>query len=207
VQDQRRQHHGYERLRDEHNRRHEDRGALLQRAHLSDQADHRGRDRRRAPEHRRQPVIARRGVGDQLRRQRAPGECEAGSDHRQVGDRPAEKVRGERRQRRGAEQRQNQHERDSVDVVRGAVARKRSDSDDPRDDRADGSQLAAARTLAEHALAQRQQHEQPDRQRRLDHLERREQQSYDLQRPAQRCHRRTGEPAAAAQELAEQRDS
>jgi len=207
VEDQRRKHHRHERLGDEHDWRNEDRGALLQRAHLGDQADHRGGDRCRSPEHRRQPVVARRGIGDEFGRQRAPGKCEAGGDHRQVGDRPAEEMRGERHQCRRAEQRQYQHERDSMDVLRGAIGRERRDSNDSRDDRADRHQLAAAWALVEHALAERQQHEQPDGQRRLHHLERHEQQSDYLQWPPQRGHRRTGEPAAAAQELPEQRDS
>jgi hypothetical protein len=58
-----------------------------------------------------------------------------------------------------------------------------------------------ARVLAEHPLAEEQQHEQAHGQRWLDHHERRQQQGHDLQRPAE--HRKPGarQPARAPQQV------
>jgi hypothetical protein len=65
--------------------------------------------------------------------------------------------------------------------------------------------LVAPRVLAEHALAQREQHEQPGRERGLHDDQRREQQREDLQRPAE--HREGGprQPARAPQQPGDER--
>ena len=61
--------------------------------------------------------------------------------------------------------------------------------------------LAPPSTLAEHALAKEQQHEQADGHRRLHDHERDQQQGNDLQRPAK--HRKPGsrQPAGATQQV------
>lgn len=79
------------------------------------------------------------------------------------------------------------------------------DTDDAEHDRAHREVLASPRTLAEHALAEEQQHEQSDGHRRLHDHERDEQQRDDLQRPAK--HRKPGsrQPARTAQQVKSKR--
>lgn len=65
--------------------------------------------------------------------------------------------------------------------------------------------LVAPGVLAKHPLAEEQQHEQADGERRLHHHERRQQQRQHLQRPAQ--HRQPGaeQPARTLQQPDHQR--
>jgi hypothetical protein len=84
----------------------------------------------------------------------------------------------------------------------GAAVRGTSrDADDADDDRKHREVLASPGTLAEHALAEEQQHEQADGHGRLNDHERNQQQRDDLQRPAE--HRKPGsrQPARAAQQV------
>ncbi len=84
----------------------------------------------------------------------------------------------------------------------GTAARgTRGDAGDAEHDRAHRKVLAPPCTLAEHALAEEQQHEQADGHRRLHDHERDQQQGNDLQRPAK--HRKPGsrEPACTAQQV------
>jgi hypothetical protein len=65
--------------------------------------------------------------------------------------------------------------------------------------------LVAPGMLAEHPLAEEQQHQQANRERRLHDHQRREQQRHHLQRPTQ--HRQSGpeQPARAAYQANDQR--
>ncbi len=79
------------------------------------------------------------------------------------------------------------------------------DTDDADHDRAHREVLAPSGALAEHALAEEQQHEQADGHRRLHDHERDQQQGNNLQRPAK--HRKPGprQPASAAQQVQRKR--
>jgi len=155
VEDERRQHDRHEGLSDEDDRRHKDRGALLERAHLGCQADDRGDDRGGAPPERRNPALAGRGVGHELRREGAPREREPGPDHREVRDRAAQHLCREGHERRDAERRKHGEQRETADMVRLASRRERGDAGHAGDDRKRRAELAPARLLAEHALPQR----------------------------------------------------
>ncbi len=65
--------------------------------------------------------------------------------------------------------------------------------------------LGAAGVLAQHPLAQHQQHEQPRRERWLHHDQRREQQRHDLQRPAEDRQARAHHPARALEQPSHER--
>lgn len=86
-----------------------------------------------------------------------------------------------------------------------AVGGTQGDTDDADDDREHREVLAPPGTLAEHALAEEQQHEQADGHRRLHDHERDQQQGNDLQWPAK--HRKPGscQPARAAQQVQRKR--
>ncbi len=67
--------------------------------------------------------------------------------------------------------------------------------------------LGAARVLAEHALAEQQQHEQPRGERGLDDDQRSEQQGDHLQRPAEDRQAGAEHPAAAPEQPPHERQS
>jgi hypothetical protein len=67
--------------------------------------------------------------------------------------------------------------------------------------------LVAPRVLAQHALAEEQQHEQTDGERRLHHHERRQQQREHLQRPPQHRQSRAEQPAGTLQQADHERRS
>jgi hypothetical protein len=86
--------------------------------------------------------------------------------------------------------------------VSGAAVRGTGgDTDDAEHNRAHREVLAPAGTLAEHALAEEQQHEQADGHRRLHDHERDQQQGNDLQRPAKHRKSRSRQPACTAQQV------
>ncbi len=86
-------------------------------------------------------------------------------------------------------------------MPRAAVRGTGGDTSYADDDREHRKVLAPPGTLAEHALAKEQQHEQADGHRRLHDHERDQQQRHDLQRPAK--HRKPGsrQPARATQQV------
>jgi len=89
--------------------------------------------------------------------------------------------------------------------VRGAALRRgQRRSEHAHDDGGHGGGLAAARMLAEHPLADHQQHEQPGRQGGLHDDEGSEQQGRYLQGPAEDGKTGPKQPAGAAHELADQ---
>ena len=65
--------------------------------------------------------------------------------------------------------------------------------------------LVAPGVLAENPLRREQQHHQPDRERGLDHDQRRQQQRDHLQRPAEDRQRRAQQPARPLQQAPQQR--
>jgi len=65
--------------------------------------------------------------------------------------------------------------------------------------------LAPSGMLVEHALAEEQQHNQPNRHRRLHHHERGKQQSHHLQGPAEQRQARSRQPACPPQEVQRER--
>jgi hypothetical protein len=73
-------------------------------------------------------------------------------------------------------------------------------ADHPDRDRGHREVLVFARVLAEHPLAQQQQHEQPARERRLDDHERCEQQGQQLQGKAEYRQARAQQPAPAPEQ-------
>jgi len=87
------------------------------------------------------------------------------------------------------------------------LRRERSDAGDAGDDREHSELLASSWSFAEHSLAECEQEQQAHRERWLDNLERREQQRHDLQRPGCGIHRRTDQPAPAAEQVREQRQA
>jgi hypothetical protein len=62
-------------------------------------------------------------------------------------------------------------------------------------DRPDGEVLVASAVLAEHALGEEHQHQQPGREGRLHDHQGRQHQGDDLKRPAEHREARAGEPA------------
>jgi hypothetical protein len=81
----------------------------------------------------------------------------------------------------------------------------RGDAGDADHDRAHREVLAPPGTLAEHALAEEQQHEQADGHRRLHDHKRDQQQRHDLQRPAKHRKPRSRKPASTAQQVQRKR--
>jgi len=90
-------------------------------------------------------------------------------------------------------------------VAVAARRRREGDADHAEHDSAHREVLGASGMLAEDALGQEQQHEQPDRERRLDDHERREQERHDLKRPAEYRQTRAQEPARAARQAPHER--
>jgi hypothetical protein len=86
-------------------------------------------------------------------------------------------------------------------VPGAAVRGTRRDTHDTGYDREHRDVLAPPGALAEHALAEEQQHEQPHGHRRLYNHERHEQQCHYLQRPAEHREPRSCKPARAAQQV------
>jgi hypothetical protein len=128
-------------------------------------------------------------VGHKLGGDAAPGKAQPRADHRDRGGPPPE--RGQQVRGHGQRPEPHEHERQRQAVaVAGAVWRRRHrDPDDACDDHGHRHLLTAAGALAEHALGREHQHEQPERQRRLHHHQRRPPQCNDLQRPTQDRHR------------------
>jgi len=151
-------------------------------------------------------VVPGQVVGGELGGERAPAERQPGADHRELGEGAPERV-----QRVGQHARQrhpHQHQRDR-EVTRRlrAAARRRAQrrAGHAEHDRQRRQVLVAPGVLAEHALPQDQQHQQPAGERGLHHQQRRQQQRQHLQRPAQ--HRQAGaeQPASPPHQATDQR--
>jgi hypothetical protein len=102
----------------------------------------------------------------------------------------------------------DEHERDRQPLARWAHAtrgREQARADHAEDDRERRQMLSSSGVLAEHPLAEEQQHEQPRRERRLHHDQRRQQQRHDLQRPAEDRQARAEQPAGASQQPPDER--
>ena len=124
-------------------------------------------------------------------------------DGEQTGAAPAQHV-GRQRQR-GEGDHGDDHPGPAGD--RAALGRGDGQAGDAGDHERDRDELAGADGLAEHARAEEEQQQQPERERRLDERQWRERQGEHLQRPAEKRERGGGEPARVADELAEQRDA
>jgi len=135
VENEWRQHDRHERLSDEDDRCHQDRGPLLERAHLGCKPDDRGDDGGGAPSERGNPAPAGGGVRHELRREGSPRKREPCADHREVRNRAAQHLCCERHKRRDAERRKYCEQRETADMVRLARRRERGDAGHAGDDR------------------------------------------------------------------------
>jgi len=144
-------------------------------------------------------------VGEQLRRHAAPGKAKSRRDHRQRGRGTAHAVDDVGRDCQEAEP--DEHERDGQVVGVGTRARGRAQrrAGHAEHDRAHRNVLAPAGVLAQHALAEEQQHEQAHGHRRLDHDERCQQQRHHLQWPTEQRQSRAGQPARSPEQAERKR--
>jgi hypothetical protein len=110
----------------------------------------------------------------------------------------AQQIRKQAREREADE-----HERDRQALAGLADAARRREQarpDHADDDREHRQTLGSSGVLAEHPLAEEQQHEQPRRERRLHDDQRRQQQRENLQRPAENRQARAEHPAGAPEQ-------
>jgi len=110
----------------------------------------------------------------------------------------AQQIREQAREREA-----DKHERDRqalAGLAHAARGREQARSDHADDDREHRQALGASGVLAEHPLAQEQQHQQSRRERRLHDDQRRQQQRHDLQRPAENRQARAEHPAGAPEQ-------
>jgi hypothetical protein len=144
-------------------------------------------------------------VGEELRGDPAPGEPEPRPNHRQRCGRPAHAVDGVREQCQRTQPHENERHGEVVCVRAAACWRAQRGTRHAEHDRAHGEVLTPAGVLAEHALAEEQQHEQAGGQRWLDHHERGQQERQYLQRPAE--HRQPGsrQPARPPEQVERER--
>jgi hypothetical protein len=146
-------------------------------------------------------------VGRELRREAAPGEAEARSDHRDRRHAPPGRGQQVRSHREDAEPHEHERQHEVVGVRGAAFRRGQRDPHHTHDDREHREVLAPAGMLVEHPLRREHEHDQARGERRLDHHERGEQQRDDLQRPAHDGHRRAELPARFAQQPPGERGS
>jgi hypothetical protein len=86
-----------------------------------------------------------------------------------------------------------------------AVRRASGDTGHANDDGEHRQVISPPGTLAEHALAEEQQHKQPNGHRRLHDHKRNEQQRHHLQRPPEHRKPRSGKPARTSQQVQRER--
>ncbi len=144
-------------------------------------------------------------VGGELGRNAAPAAREAGAHHRHLRDRVPESPQDVGEQAGKRKTQQHQRDRQLLPGL-AALTRRRAQSraDDPDDDREHRQVLVASRVLAEHALAEEQQHQQARGERRLHHHQRGQHQRDDLQRPAENRQSRAKQPASAPEQATDQ---
>jgi len=138
-------------------------------------------------------------IGCELGRHPAPAERQARADHGHLGAGVPERAQQIRNQARQAKANQHQRDRQLLRAVAGAArGSEHGRADHAEHDRAHRRVLVSSGVLAQHALGEEHQHQQACRQRRLDHHERGQQQSHDLQRPAEDREPRPEQPAGAS---------
>jgi len=126
-------------------------------------------------------MVGRKVIGRELRRHAAPAERHAGADHRY--DRPLAPKRTQDVRQHARHAQRDQHDRDRQRLATVVDMARRSRQRGPyhaNHDRRHGNVLVAPRRLAEHALSDQQQYQQPSGQRRLYDHQRSEQQSQHL---------------------------
>ncbi len=106
-----------------------------------------------------------------------------------------------------AEADQHEGDRQVARMARGARRRRQRGPQHSYHDHRHGDVLGSACVLAEHALSEEHQEDEPRRERGLDHDEGGEQQCDHLQRPSEDRQRRAEEPARAGEQPAQQRDA
>jgi hypothetical protein len=146
-------------------------------------------------------MVARQIVGGKLRRDTTPAEGKACADHRD--DRARSPQRSKQVGQHAGEAKADEHDRDRQGLARvvGIARRRRQGgADDPEHDRGHRDVLVAAGVLAQHALPDEQQHQQAGSQCRLHDDQWRQQQSHNLQRPAEDRQSRSEQPAGASEE-------
>jgi hypothetical protein len=144
-------------------------------------------------------------IGDELRREAAPGERGAG---RQRGGDAGERAAPPQRVGREGDRsqgRQGARERPAAEVVRGRGRRDGGEARDADDDRRDGEHVARADALMQAPRPQHEQQREAEGERGLHDGERGEQQRGGLQRPAEHPERGAGEPARAARQVPHER--
>jgi len=113
-----------------------------------------------------------------------------------------------RQQARGAEADQHQRDRQLLGGVARAPRRRCQRGADHADrDREHRDVLVGARALAEHPLADEQQHEQAGGERRLHDHQRSQHQGHDLQREAEYRQARAQQPARSPDQAAGERQA
>jgi len=125
-------------------------------------------------------------IGGELGGHAAPTEGQAGSKHRHLRARMAERAHQIGDQAGQAQTDEHERDRELLGGMAGAARRsEQGGADDSDHDRAHRHVLIASGTLAQHPLGEDHQHQQSGRERRLHNHQRREQQRHDLQRPAE----------------------
>jgi len=147
-------------------------------------------------------------IGGELCRNAAPAEGHSRADHRDLRVGAPERAQQIRQHARHCQADEHQQDRQLLPrlarVARGGEQPRAEHAEHDRDRR---QVLVASRVLAEHPLAQEQQHEQPCGERRLHHHQGREQQRHDLQRPAENRQSRADQPAGTPEESLHERQS
>jgi len=147
-------------------------------------------------------------IGGELGRDRAPTVGKASADHRDRREGASERAQQVRQQAREREADEHQRDCQMLAPLAGAARwREHGRADHADDDRERREVLVAPGALAQHALPEQQQHQQPGGECRLHHHQRGQQQRHHLQRPAE--HRQPGaeQPAGPSQQPTHQRQA
>jgi hypothetical protein len=182
-------------------------GAPLQRRHLAEQRNAGAQPGGEHPPRGCGPVVRAGGVGDELRRQPAPGERRTGGDRGDDAVDAAPSTQRIRRERDGCQDTQRGDERPATGMMRRGIGRHGGQPGHAGDDRGDGQDIAHAHALMERARAQREQEHQAERERRLHDRQRGQQQRGGLQRPAEHAERGPCQPARTARQAGDEREA
>lgn len=181
---------------------------MLQRAHLAEHADPRGRGGRQAPHGGDEHVAPSEVVGCKLRRDATPTPCQARTDDRHAGGRASDYTQHVGEQ--ACQSQPDQHDRDRQAL--GAVARRARGGRQAGPDHADHDRdhrqvLFAPRVLVKHPLSEEHQDKQARRERRLHDDQRGQQQRDELQRPAEDRQAGAEQPTGPAHQAPYEREA
>jgi len=182
----------------EHDRRDARRGPVLQRAHLAHDRDGGGEPGRDRPARGGEQLVGARRIGDEFRRQAAPGERGPGRQRGREGSATGAAAAEVRHEGERSEAAECDRERAGRVAVRSRLRGDGGEPGDAGDDRQHAGRVARADGLAERAGAEHEQQHEPAGERGLDDAERGQSQRGDLQRPAEEAECRARQPARAA---------